>query len=147
LNGTTYKVHLDGFNQLPYLTGEVEESPREYFFYVTDDGDVSALRYDNWKFVFMEQRMPGTMKIWGEPFTPLRFPKIFNLRLDPYERADITSNTYWDWVLSRAYLLVPAQSFVAEMLSTLAEFPARQKPASFSIDQVLEKLQTGLPSS
>ncbi len=147
LSGTTYKVHLDGFNQLPYLTGEEEESPRQYFFYVTDDGDVSALRYDNWKFVFMEQRMPGTMKIWGEPFTPLRFPKIFNLRLDPYERADITSNTYWDWVLSRAYLLVPAQSFVAEMLSTLAEFPPRQEPASFSIDQVLEKLQTGLPSS
>jgi arylsulfatase A-like enzyme len=147
LNGTTYKVHLDGFNQLPYITGEVEESPREYFFYVTDDGDVSALRYDNWKFVFMEQRMPGTMALWAEPFTPLRFPKIFNLRLDPYERADITSNTYWDWVVSRAYLLVPAQSFVAQMLSTLVEFPARQKPASFSIDQVLEKLQTGLPSS
>jgi len=147
LNGTAYKVHLDGFNQLPYLTGEEEESPRQYFFYVTDDGDVSALRYDNWKFVFMEQRMPGTMKVWAEPFTPLRFPKIFNLRLDPYERADITSNTYWDWVLSRAYLLVPAQSFVADMLSTLVEFPARQEPASFSIDQVLEKLQTGLPSS
>jgi arylsulfatase len=147
LNGTTYKVHLDGFNQLPYLTGEVEESPRDYFFYVTDDGDVSALRYDNWKFVFMEQRMPGTMKIWGEPFTPLRFPKIFNLRMDPYERADITSNTYWDWVLSRVYLLVPAQAFVAEMLSTLVEFPPRQKPASFSIDQVLEKMQTANPSS
>jgi arylsulfatase len=108
---------------------------------------VSALRYDNWKFVFMEQRMPGTMGIWAEPFTPLRFPKIFNLRLDPYERADITSNTYWDWAASRAYLLIPAQSFVAQMLSTLVEFPARQKPASFSIDQVMEKLQTGPPSS
>ena len=147
LNGRTYRVHLDGFNQLPYLTGEVAESPRRYFFYVSDDGDLTAVRYDIWKLVFLEQRAPGTLQVWAEPFTRLRIPKIFNLRTDPYERADITSNTYWDWVLDHAWVAVPMQAFVAGMLQTFAEFPPRQKPASFSLDQVLAKLQEGLPSS
>ena len=88
IGGTTYKVHLDGHNQLPYLTGETDESPRKHFFYVSDDGDLTALRFDNWKFVFLEQRCQGTMRIWAEPYTELRVPKIFNLRTDPYERAD-----------------------------------------------------------
>ncbi len=147
LSGTTYKVHLDGHNQLSYLTGEVDESPRNFFFYVSDDGDLVAVRYDNWKMVFKEQRCAGTMQIWAEPFTELRVPKIFNLRIDPYERADHTSNTYWDWMLDHAFLLVPAQAFVFSMMQTMVEFPPRQKPASFSLEQVLEKLQSGLPSA
>ncbi len=147
LCGTTYKVHLDGHNQLPYLTGEAEESPRRHFFYVSDDGDLTALRFDSWKIVFLEQRATGTLNVWLEPYTELRAPKIFNLRTDPYERADITSNTYFDWMLDHAWLLVPAQAYVARMLETLVEFPPRQAPASFSIDRVMEKLKAGLPSA
>jgi len=147
LNGVSYKVHLDGHNQLPYLTGEVDESPRQHFFYMSDDGDLTALRYDNWKFVFLEQRVEGTLQVWAEPFTELRVPKIFNLRTDPYERADITSNTYYDWLIDRAFLLVPAQAFVAQMASTLKEFPPRQEAASFTVAKMLEKLKAGIPSS
>jgi arylsulfatase len=137
----TFKVHLDGYNLLPYLTGQEKKSPRIEYFYFSDDGDLTAFRYDNWKIVFMEQRATGTLRIWSEPFVPLRVPKIFNLRTDPYERADITSNTYYDWLLDHAYLLVPAQQIVGQFLSTFKEFPPRQKAASFSIDQVMEQLQ------
>jgi arylsulfatase len=147
LNGTTYRVHLDGFNQLDYITGATPESPRQYFFYVSDDGDLTALRMDNWKFVFMEQRAPGTLQVWAEPFTELRLPKIFNLRTDPFERADITSNTYYDWLIDRAYLLVPAQAFVARMAQSMSEFPPRQEPASFTVSKMLDKLKAGIPSS
>jgi arylsulfatase len=105
------------------------------------------MRYDNWKFVFLEQRATGTLNVWAEPYTELRVPKIFNLRTDPYERADITSNTYYDWLLDHAWALVPAQAYVARMLTTLAEFPPRQEPASFSVDKVLQKLQAGIASS
>jgi arylsulfatase len=147
LDGTTYRVHLDGHDQLPYLTGEVDSSPRRHFFYVSDDGDLTAMRFDNWKIVFLEQRATGTLQVWMEPYAELRVPKIFNLRTDPYERADITSNSYFDWLLDRAYLLVPAQAYVATMLQSLAEFPPRQAPASFSIDQVLEKLRAGVSST
>ncbi len=137
LAGTTYKVHLDGHNQLDYLTGAADKSPREHFFYVSDDGDLTALRYDNWKFVFLEQRATGHAQIWAEPYTELRVPKLFNLKTDPYERADVTSNTYYDWMLDHIWLFVPAQMYVAEMIQTLREFPPRQTPASFSVDQVL----------
>jgi len=147
LSGTTYKVHLDGHNQLPYLTGDVDESPRNYFFYVSDDGDLTALRWDNWKFVFLEQRATGTLQIWAEPFVKLRFPKLFNLRTDPFERADITSNTYYDWFLDHAFACIPAQGFVFEMIQSFVEFPPRQKPASFNLEQVLEMLQAGGPHS
>jgi arylsulfatase len=147
LNGTTYKVHLDGHNQLDYLTGAADESPRKHFFYVSDDGDLTAVRYDNWKVVFLEQRATGTLRVWAEPYTELRVPKIFNLRTDPYERADITSNTYYDWLIDRAWVLVPAQMFVANMLATLVEFPPRQEPASFGIDKVMAKLQAGVAST
>ena len=105
LGDKTFKVHLDGYNLLPYLTGQEKKSPRIEYFYFSDDGDLTAFRYDNWKIVFMEQRVTGTMRIWAEPFVPLRVPKIFNLRTDPYESADITSNTYYDWLLEHAYLL------------------------------------------
>jgi arylsulfatase A-like enzyme len=147
LNGTTYKVHLDGSNQLPYLLGNTDESPRNHFFYVNDDGQLAAMRFNNWKLVFMEQRTEGTLKIWAEPFVELRIPKIFNLRTDPYERADVTSNTYYDWLLRHAWLLVPAQSYAANMLQSLKEFPPRQEPAAFNLSRVVEKLGAGVTSA
>jgi arylsulfatase len=137
----TYKVHLDGYNLVPYLTGQVEKSPRESFLYCNDDQQLTALRHDNWKIVFMEQRVPGTLRIWAEPFVTLRVPKIFNLRTDPYERADITSNTYYDWVMDHVFLLVPAQDYVGKFLMTFKDYPQRQKAASFNLDEVLKKLQ------
>ena len=141
-NGKTYRVHVDGFDLMPYLSGDVEHHSRPGFFYFSDDGDLMALRYHNWKFVFMEQRVEGTLELWMNPFTPLRVPKIFNLRTDPFEMADRTSNTYYDFMLKHAFLLVPAQGIVGEFLQTFKEFPPRMKAASFSIDQVLEKLQS-----
>ena len=136
----TYKVHLDGDNLVPYLTGESDNSPRESFFYVNDDQQLTALRYDNWKLVFLEQRAPGTLLVWANPFTSLRVPKIFNLRTDPYERADITSNTYYDWLLDHAFLLVPAQDYVGTFLATMKEYPPRQKAASFNLDDVMRTM-------
>ncbi len=140
--GRDYKVHLDGYNFLPYLTGQAEKGPRDEIFYFSDDGDLTALRYQDWKLIFMEQRVRGTLKVWAEPFVPLRIPLIFHLRRDPYERAQVTSNTYYDWLIDRAYLLVPAQAYVGKFLETFKEFPPRQKPASFSLDQVMEKLSS-----
>jgi arylsulfatase len=142
--GKAFRVHLDGYNQLPYLTGETDESPRTEFFYFSDDGDLVALRYDNWKIVFMEQRTTGTLKVWFEPFVPLRAPMLFNLRTDPFERADVTSNTYWDWYLDRLFLMVPAQGIVGAFLSTFLEYPPRMKPASFTIDQVQQRLEAAI---
>lgn len=136
----TYKVHLDGFNLVPFLTGETEKSPRVSFIYCNDDQQVTGLRYDNWKIVFLEQRAPGTLLVWAEPFTNLRVPKIFNLRTDPYERADITSNTYYDWLLDRVFLLVPAQAYVGKFLETFKDYPPRQKADSFNLDGVMKKL-------
>jgi len=141
----TYKVHLDGYNFLPYLTGKDEHGPRKEIFYFSDDGDLTALRYQDWKLIFMEQRVEATFQAWMEPFVPLRVPLIFNLRRDPYERSHKTSNTYYDWLLDRAYLLVPAQTYVGGFLATFQEFPPRQKAATFSLDKVLEELAT--PSS
>jgi arylsulfatase A-like enzyme len=140
----TFKVHLDGYNLLPYLTGKEDRSPRKEFFYFDDDGELVGMRYENWKLVFAEQRAPGTMRVWAEPFTSLRLPKIFDLRADPYERADITSNTYYDWLITHAYLVYMGQSEVAKFLGTFKEFPPRQRPASFSIDQIMEKMQQGM---
>lgn len=140
----TYKVHIDGYDLLPYLTGEVTESPRKGLVYFSDDGDVLAMRYDNWKTVFMEQRVQGTLQVWFEPFVPLRIPKVFNLRTDPFERADVTSNTYFDWLFANAYLVFAAQALMSQFLATFEEFPPRQRAASFSIDQAVEKLQAFL---
>jgi arylsulfatase len=137
----TYRVHLDGYNLVPYLTGKAEKGPRDSFLYVNDDQQLTGLRYDNWKFVFMEQRAVGTMRIWSEPFVALRVPKIFNLRTDPYERADVTSNTYYDWLLDHAFTFVPAQAYVSQFLMTFKDYPQRQKAASFNLDEVLEKLK------
>ncbi len=140
--GRDYKVHLDGYNFLPYLTGKEDKSPRKEIFYFSDDGDLTALRYQDWKMIFMEQRVEATFQAWMEPFVPLRVPLIENLRRDPYERAEITSNTYYDWLLDRAYLLVPAQAYVGDFLGTFKEYPPRQKAASFSLEKVMEKLTT-----
>jgi arylsulfatase A-like enzyme len=137
----TYKVHLDGYNLVPYLTGQTTKCPRESFFYINDDQQVVGLRYDNWKIVFMEQRASGQLLLWANPFTNLRLPKIFNLRTDPYERADVTSNTYYDWIFDHVYLLVPAQDYVGQFLATFRDYPQRQKAASFNLDEVMAKLK------
>jgi arylsulfatase A-like enzyme len=143
VGGKSYKVHLDGYNMLPLLTGQTTKDPRESFLYFNDDAQLVAMRYDNWKLVFMEQRSKGTMALWAEPFTPLRMPKLFNMRTDPYERADITSNSYWDWYFDHAYLLVPAQTYVGKFLGSFGEFPPSQKAAAFNLDAVLKNLQEG----
>ena len=139
--GRRYKVHLDGYNLMPYLSGKAERPERHEIFYFSDDGDLTALRYEDWKLIFMEQRVQGTLQVWSEPFIPLRIPLIFNLRRDPFEVANITSNSYYDWLIDRAFLLVPAQEYVGKFLSTFKKFPPRQKAASFSLDGVLEQLQ------
>jgi arylsulfatase A-like enzyme len=137
----TYKVHLDGYNVLPNVTGQEAKWPRNSFFYFSDDGDLTGLRYDNWKIAFSIQTAPGTLEVWQKEFENLRVPFIFNLRTDPYERASITSNTYYDWLLDHAFMLVPAQAMVGEFLATFAQFPPRQKAASFTVNQALDKLK------
>ncbi|MBT1513403.1 arylsulfatase [Bradyrhizobium sp. SRL28] len=139
--GKNFKVHLDGYNQLPLLTGQQEKSARKEFFYINDEAQLVALRYENWKLVFCEQKVQGTLEIWAAPFVCRRLPKMFNLRLDPYERADITSNTYYDWTIQRAFLIVPAQAMVAQFIETFRDFPPRQKPSSFSVDEVLAAME------
>ena len=136
----TYKNHIDGYNLLPYLTGETKESPRNFFFYFSDDGDVLGIRFDNWKFVFMEQRLRGTMAVWAEPFIRLRVPKVFNLRTDPYEYADITSNTFYDYFLYHGYFILLAQAAAAKFPDTFKDFPAIQKPNTFTIDDAIVKM-------
>ena len=136
-----FRVHLDGYNFLPYLTGQEEKAPRQEVFYFTDDGDLAAVRYNDWKAVFLEQKTEGTLRVWMDPFVPLRVPLILNLRRDPYERAPITSNTYYDWLIDRAYMLYGAQAIVGNFLKTFQEFPPRQKAASFTVDQAMEKLK------
>jgi arylsulfatase len=142
--GKTFKIHLDGFNQLPYLTGEQERGARRDFFYFNDDGDFVALRYENWKFVFEEQRALGTMRIWAEPFTKLRVPKLFDLHADPYERADVTSNTYYDWFISNAGIIYGGIAVADNFLQTFKEFPPSQRAASFTIDQAVDRLKQSL---
>jgi arylsulfatase A-like enzyme len=143
MNGKSYKVHLDGYNWMPYLSGQTQDAPRREFLYWTDDGDLAALRYDQWKLVFMEQRAHG-YEVWQEPLTVLRLPKLFSLRADPFERADHEGIDYPKWRLERAFLLVPAQAFVQQWLSSFVDFPPRQAPSSFGIDQVMDKLRSGV---
>jgi arylsulfatase len=153
LDGKPFKVHLDGYNLLPNLAGEqihklptlTEEAakeagwPRREFLYWNDGGELVGLRYDAWKLVFKEQREDGFM-VWSEPFVPLRIPKIFNLRTDPFERADHMANNYETWWIRRVFALVPAQTFVKEYIDTFKEFPPRQKPAKFNVDDALQAL-------
>ncbi len=142
----TYKVHIDGFNMVPYLSGETKESPRKFFFYVSDDGDILSVRMGDWKMVLMEQRAKQMM-CWVEPFVKLRAPKMFNLRRDPFERADENSNTYWDWCISHSYMLYGMQALVAQQIDAFKRFPPRQKPASFNLDAVLRQIQEAASSS
>ena len=144
--GKTFKVHLDGFNQLPLLTGETEKSARRVFFYFNDDGDLVALRFENWKVVFMEQRKPGTLAVWSEPFTTLRVPKLYDLHADPFEQADITSNSYYQWQIEQGYLMFAASTVADGFLKTFKDFPPSQRAASFTIDQAMEKMKQGLGS-
>ena len=140
--GKSYKVHIDGYNFMPYFKGESKEIPRKEFLYWTDDGDLSGLRYNQWKMVFMEQREHG-FNVWEEPMVTLRVPKLFNLRADPFERAEHEGLGYTQWRIERVFLLVPAQAYIAQWLESFKEFPPRQKPGSFGISQVMEKLMQG----
>jgi len=141
-----FKVHLDGYNLLPALKGEVKEWPRKEFFYFSDDGDLLALRYNRWKFVFAQQRAKG-MGVWSEPFVMLRAPALFDLRADPFERAPEESSYYNDWKIRHLFVIVPAQAGVAQFLETFKEFPPRQKPASYTIDQVMQMMMKGIGGS
>ena len=147
IDSKTYHVHIDGYNLLPYLTGAEDESPRRGLIYFSDDCDVLGIRYENWKLVFLEQRCQGTLQIWFEPFTELRTPKLFNLRTDPFERADITSNTYWDWVLERVFIILYGNALVLRFLDTFKEFPPRAEPASFTITAAVEKMKKAMESA
>ena len=140
VEGKTFKVHLDGYNQLPLLAGQTQEGARKEFFYFNDDGQMVAMRYERWKVVFLEQRGVG-FGVWREPFVSLRVPKLFDLRMDPYERADDSSNTYNDWFIRRVYLLVPAQGMARQFLETFRDFPPRQRPDSFNLDGVLRQME------
>ena len=136
-----FNVHIDGYNLLPYLLGETDVCPRDSFFYVNDDGALVALRGGDWKVVFQEQRAK-TMALWAEPFVSLRLPKIFNLRRDPFERADENSNSYWEWHLDHVYIMYISQNLVANEIQSLIEYPPRQEPASFNLDGILETLES-----
>jgi len=137
----TYNVHIDGFNLLPYLCGETDKSPRETVFYFSDDGELIAIRHNDWKTVLMEQRAK-LLQIWLEPFVPLRAPKIFNLRRDPFERADEYSNTYYDWLMDHVFLIYGMQGLVAAQIENFVKYPPRQKPASFNLETVMTQLET-----
>ncbi len=137
----SFKVHLDGYNITDALAGKAP-SPRKEFFYFNDDGSLVALRYNQWKLVFAEQRAHG-MDVWQDPFVTLRLPKLFNIRSDPFETADHEGMDYNRWRLEHVFLLVPAQQYVGQFLSTFKEFPPRQKAGSFALDEVLETLQKG----
>jgi arylsulfatase A-like enzyme len=134
-------VHLDGYNITDALAGKAPD-PRHEFFYFNDDGSLVGLRYNQWKIVFAEQRAEG-FDVWQEPFVPLRLPKIFNLRSDPFEKGDQIGADYERWRIDRTFLLVPAQQYIGQFLSTFKEFPPSQKVGSFSLEQVMETLQRG----
>ena len=137
----TFKVHIDGLDLGPYLSGAAKESPRQAFFYMSDDGDVVAVRSGDWKLTFAEQRAT-TMRIWQEPFVKLRLPNICNLRRDPFERAGYNSNTYLDWLVDHVPQLYMVQALVAGQIENFAKYPPRQKPASFNLDEVMRQVQS-----
>jgi len=145
--GRTYKNHIDGYNFVPYLTGKAKEGPRPAFFYISDDGDILAIGYQNFKIVFMEQRCQGTLQVWAEPFTRLRIPRLYNLRTDPYEFADVTSNSYYEWYLYHACFIMLAQIGASKFADTFKEFPPIQKPNTFTIDDAISKMSEPVGSS
>ena len=136
----TFKVCIDGFNMHSYFTGEVKESPRNYYVYISDDGEILNVRLNDWKLVFAEQRAKTCM-VWAEPFVHLRIPKIFHLRRDPFERADENSNAYWDWMFDKIHVLYAVQGLIAQQIQDFKDFPPRQKPASFNLDLIMESVQ------
>jgi arylsulfatase len=138
---STYKVHLDGYNLMPYLKGEAEAGPRKEFLYWTDDGDLAGLRYDKWKLVFMEQRA-HSFDVWEEPFITLRVPKLMDLHSDPFERAPLEGIDYSHWRADHVFLLLPGVGYVGQWLQSFAQFPPRQKPASFNLNEVMQKMST-----
>ena len=141
IGGKTFKVHIDGYNQLPLLTGQQPNSARKEFAYFNDDGVLVAYRLDDWKAVFVEMKHPGGFQVWQEPFTPLRVPKLFHLRMDPFERADIVSDQYFDWVVRNDFKLFQITSHAAALLNTFVEYPPSQEQASFSIDQIARDVE------
>ena len=147
LGSKTAKVHLDGYNQLPYLTGQQPKSARSDFVYFDDDGDLVAYRFGDWKVVFCEQKKPGGFEVWMEPLTCYRVPKLFNLRMDPYERADVVSDQYYDWLVKNDYLMVKATMGAGTMLESFLEFPPSQESASFSIDQISRDVEAKIKAN
>jgi arylsulfatase len=146
VGGVPYKVHLDGYNLLPSFKGEAKEWPRKEFLYWTDDGNLAGLRYQQFKIAFMEQRAHG-FDVWQEPMVTLRLPKLFNLRSDPFERADHEGMGYSRWRIDRAFVLVPAQTYVGNWLQSFKDFPPRQKPGSFNLGDAMAKLSQPAPGS
>jgi arylsulfatase A-like enzyme len=136
--GKTFKVHLNGYNLIPFFKGEVRESPRKEFLYWSDDGELMAIRVNQWKVAFKEQESTG-FNVWKRQFTNLRAPNLYNLRSDPFERGT-ESIEYGRWMVDRSFILVPAQAIVGQWLSSFKEFPQRQKPASFNLDEVMRKM-------
>lgn len=145
--GKTFKVHLDGYNQLPYLTGQQPKGARNEFYYFDDDGVLVAMRYDNWKLVFCEQRAPGQLAIWANPFTCLRLPKTYNLRMDPYEHADVSGDLYDQWRAENGYLIFDGVRRAAAFLQTFVDYPPSQEQASFSIDQVQRDVEAKIKAN
>ncbi|QEE49857.1 arylsulfatase [Flavobacterium alkalisoli] len=142
LNGSTYRNYIDGYNLLDYLSGKSKVSPRSEFWYINDEGQVVAARYGDWKVVFLENR-GKELGVWQEPFVELRAPILFNLRRDPFEKAQHNSNTYNDWILDRAFIVVPIQTMAAKFLRTLVDYPPSQVPGSFNLSGIEEKLRNG----
>jgi arylsulfatase len=140
LSGRNYKNYIDGYNQLDYLSGKAKESPRKEFFYVNDDGQVVAIRYDDWKVVFLENRGQA-FGVWREPFTELRVPLLFNLRRDPFEKAQHNANTYNDWFLDRAFVIVPLQGLATRFLLSMKDYPPSQTPGSFNLQKIQKQLE------
>ncbi|WP_036048739.1 arylsulfatase [Bradyrhizobium sp. Tv2a-2] len=143
----TFKVHLDGYNQLPYLTGQQPKSAREEFAYFNDDGVLVSYRLGDWKVVFAEMKYPGGFAVWQEPFTPLRVPKLYHLRMDPYEQADIVSDQYFDWLARNDYKIAQLTSHAAVFLQTFVEYPPSQEQASFSIDQIERNIEAKIKAN
>ena len=144
LNGKTFKVHLDGYNLLPFLKGDVRETPRQEFLYWSDDGDLMAIRFKDWKVTFLEQNAEISPKlpvgVWQGQFTKLRVPNLYNLRSDPFEQGP-KSIYYPDWEVRRVFVQVPIQGVVAKYLESFKDFPPRAKPASFTVSDAMEKIE------
>jgi arylsulfatase len=140
LNGRNYKNHPDGYDMTAYLSGQTKESPRKEFIYVNDDGQIVAMRYTDWKVVFLENRGQA-FGVWREPFTELRVPLLFNLRRDPFEKAQHNSNTYNDWFLDRPFVIVPLQGMAGEFLKTMKDYPPSQSPGSFNLEKIQKQIE------